>query len=343
MHSDFQLTSLSPAGGCGCKVPTTTLAELVGPDFSPGVRPEALLAAGEHREDAAVWRHDDGGLLVATNDFFTPLVDDARDFGRIAAANALSDIYAMGARPLFALNILAAPLDKTPPGVLTQIMEGGSSMCAEAQTPVAGGHSINVPSLIYGLAVVGCATPERLRRNHTARDGDALVLTKPLGTGILARALRDCDDDEAYAEMLHWTTRLNDVGMRLATLDAVHALTDVSGFGLLGHLDEMCKGARLAADLRADDVPLMHALARFADKTPGAGAQNNLRGLSLDGAEKIAAERLHALADPQTSGGLLVACEPSSMDAVVGEARATGFDRAACIGRFREGEGIRLL
>ena len=343
MPSDFRLTSLSPDGGCSCKVPAAVLAELLDP-LAPGATPDALVSSIGHREDAAVWRQDDGDLLVATTDFFTPVVDDAHDFGRIAAANALSDIYAMGARPLFALNILAAPLAKVPPDTLRQIMQGAATICAAAGAPIAGGHSIDLSELVYGLAVVGRVAPEHLRRNHTAQDGDALILGKPLGVGVITAALRrGARDDEACAEMLHWATMLNDVGARLATSPEVHALSDVTGFGLLGHLDEVCRGSNLGFELQTGAVPLMRALERFPVTQLGGGAQRNLRHLELDGADALDLGVLNALADPQTSGGLLVACSPAHADKALAELHAAGHDRAAVFGRFRPGSGLRLL
>ena len=308
-----------------------------------------------------MWQSDDGSLLVATTDFFTPIVDDARDFGRIAAANALSDIYAMGARPLFALNILAAPPDKTSQDAhaahdmktltaqVMEVMEGGAAMCAEANTPIVGGHSIHTSEFVYGLAVIGRTTPEQLRRNDTARDGDALILSKPLGTGILSAAHRRGEgSDEAYAEMLHWMTKLNDVGAQLADLPSVNALTDVSGFGLLGHLNEMCQGAQLGVDLCADDVPIMHAASSMIDqgvlnKQLSGGAKHNLHNALIQDINALPVWRLNVLADPQTSGGLLVACEHDSAGEVVSLLRAAGFDSAATIGRFRCGNDIRIV
>ena len=253
----LRLTALAHGGGCGCKLSPAVLRELLGEQ--PAAAPFANLLVGtETGDDAAVWRLDDETCIVATTDFFMPMVDDPFDFGRIAATNALSDVYAMGGKPIFALAILGMPINSMPTAMIREILRGGAAMAAEAGIPVAGGHSIDSPEPIYGLAVVGLVSTKALRRNSEARPGDALILTKPLGVGIYSAAIKkDALSDEGYREMLGFMTRLNVVGAELARMNEVHAMTDVTGFGLLGHALEMARGAGVTVRLRLDEVPLL--------------------------------------------------------------------------------------
>src|SRR5215831_20837534 len=252
-----RLTSLAHGGGCGCKLAPSVLQELLADQ--PTAQPYRQLVVGtETGDDAAVWQVDDKTCIIATTDFFMPMVDDPRDFGRIATTNAISDVYAMGGKPIMALAILGMPLGKVSPAVVREILNGGAEICANAGIPVAGGHSIDSPEPIYGLAVIGIGRPERIRRNADARPGDALILTKGLGVGIYSAAFKKgALSAKAYAEMMDSTTLLNRVGMELAEDDAVHAITDVTGFGLLGHGLEMARGSELSLTIRADDLPLL--------------------------------------------------------------------------------------
>lgn len=306
-----------------------------------GLFPPALMVGTETADDAAVYRLNDEQALVATTDFFTPIVDDPRDFGRIAATNAISDIYAMGGTPIMALALVGMPLDKLPHDVIGAILEGGASVCRDAGIPIAGGHSIDVLEPIYGLVVMGLVHPSRVKRNADARAGDAIVLGKPLGVGVLSAALKKGLLDAAgYAEMLHYTTQLNRVGSQLALLDGVHAMTDVTGFGLAGHLLEICRGSAIGADICFGDVPLIGPAAEFARSGVATGASKRnwaSYGGDVDLAPQIEDWQQTLLTDPQTSGGLLVTCEPGRVGAVIDAFRAAGFGDAASIGQMTHG------
>ena len=335
-----RLTEFSHGGGCGCKIAPAVLSDILA--RSPmGLMPPELLVGNASSDDAAVYRLNDQQAIVATTDFFTPIVDDPTDFGRIAATNAISDIYAMGATPILALAIVGMPLDKLAPEVIGQILEGGASVCREAGIPIAGGHSIDVLEPIYGLVALGVVHPDRILRNDTARAGDVLVLGKPLGVGVLSAALKKGQLDAAgYAQMIATTTRLNTPGPVLAGIDGVHAVTDVTGFGLAGHLLEMCRGASVAAEVTFADLPLIDTAAAFAREGVATGAsRRNWAGYGKDVllGEAITDWQRVLLTDPQTSGGLLVACDPSAVDAVQAAFRAEGFDQSAVIGRLTAG------
>ncbi|MBK8119269.1 MAG: selenide, water dikinase SelD [Sulfuritalea sp.] len=338
--SPIRLTSFSHGGGCGCKVAPGVLSEIL-----RGVRnfpvPKELMVGIETADDAAVYRLNDEQALIATTDFFMPIVDDPRDFGRIAATNAISDVYAMGGTPIMALALVGMPIDKLPLEVIGKILEGGESVCAAAGIPIAGGHTIDSVEPIYGLVVMGLVHPARVKTNAGARPGDVLILGKPLGVGVLSAALKKGALDAAgYAAMIASTTQLNTPGRRLAHLDAVHALTDVTGFGLLGHLLEICRGAKLSAVLDMAAIPLLTDVARLATAgyITGASARNWTAygdDVALDAA--ITTMQRALLTDPQTSGGLLVACEPVAADAVLEVFRAEGFAAAAVIGHMQSG------
>ncbi|HYP85596.1 selenide, water dikinase SelD [Variovorax sp.] len=346
MTERIALTSFSHGGGCGCKIAPGLLAEILA-RAPQGIVPPELLVGTETADDAAVYRLNDTQALVATTDFFTPIVDDPYDFGRIAATNALSDIYAMGGTPIMALALVGMPIAQLPPEVIGRVLEGGASVCRDAGIPIAGGHSIDVLEPIYGLVGLGLVHPQRLRRNSDARDGDVLVLGKPLGVGILSAALKKgLLDDEGYAQMLRHTTQLNRVGTQLASLDGVHAMTDVTGFGLAGHLLEMCRGAGLGAEVNLASLPLIEVAARFAAEGIATGASG--RNWTGYGAEvdwpSGAPQWQHAMvSDPQTSGGLLVSCTAAAADAVLAAFRQAGFDQACVVGRMAPaGAGPRL-
>jgi selenide,water dikinase len=335
-----RLTQFSHGGGCGCKIAPAVLSEILAQTPARAM-PKALLVGIESSDDAAVYKLNDEQAIVATTDFFTPIVDDPYDFGRIAATNAISDVYAMGARPIMALAVVGMPLDKLPLAVIQRILAGGESVCAAVGIPVAGGHSIDVLEPIYGLVVLGLVHPDRVKRNDRARPGDALVLGKPLGVGILSAALKKGQlSPEGYAEMVKWTTKLNTPGARLSNLDGVHALTDVTGFGLAGHLLEICRGSKLGATLRFDDIPLIPDARAWAEQGVATGASGrNWAGYGKDVElpAGFADWKKKLVTDPQTSGGLLVACEPRVVDQVLAEFRRDGFAEARQVGAMVAG------
>jgi selenide,water dikinase len=336
----IRLTEFSHGGGCGCKIAPAVLSEILASTPIRGLPPE-LLVGTETSDDAAVYRLNDTQALVATTDFFTPIVDDPYDFGRIAATNALSDIYAMGARPIFALAIVGMPLEKLPVTVIQKIIEGGEAVCAAAGIPVAGGHSIDTLEPIYGLVGLGLVHPDRIKRNSSARAGDLLVLGKPLGVGILSAVLKKGKlDATGYAKLLASTTRLNTPGEGLADMDDVHALTDVTGFGLTGHLLEILRGSKLAGEVRLAAVPVIPEALEWVKSGVATGASD--RNWKSHGHEVSlppgAPEWVRKLVtDPQTSGGLLVACTPDAERDVLAEFAKRGFAEARTIGRLAAG------
>jgi selenide, water dikinase len=336
----IRLTQFSHGGGCGCKIAPAVLSEILASTPIRGLPPE-LLVGTETSDDAAVYRLNDQQALVATTDFFTPIVDDPRDFGRIAATNAISDIYAMGGRPILALALVGMPLDKLPVSVIRAILEGGESVCAAAGIPVAGGHSIDTLEPIYGLVALGLVHPDRVKKNDSARAGDLLVLGKPLGVGMLSAALKKGTlSDAGYRRMIECTTQLNTPGEALAGMRAVHALTDVTGFGLAGHLLEMLRGAKLAAEVRFDAVPVITEALELARRGVATGAsERNWKGYGADVQLPAGAPdwMRNLLTDPQTSGGLLVACEPQAEREVLAAFTDRGFAEARTIGRFVAG------
>jgi selenide,water dikinase len=340
--SSIRLTQFTHGGGCGCKIAPGLLSRILAA-APPGAVPPQLLVGIETGDDAAVYRLNESQALVATTDFFTPIVDDPRDFGRIAATNALSDVYAMGGTPILALALVGMPIDKLDADTIGAVLAGGAEICREAGIPVAGGHSIDLAEPVYGLVALGLVHPDQVRRNADGRAGDALVLGKPLGVGILSAALkRGRLDADGYREMLAHTTRLNRVGSALAHIDAVHAMTDVTGFGLAGHLLELCKGSDLAARLRLAQLPLIPAAEAFAREGVVTGA--SARNWAAYGADIVLPADAPAwmqamVSDPQTSGGLLVSCAPGAADQVLEEFRGAGFAEAACIGSLRERDG----
>jgi selenide, water dikinase len=335
-----RLTSLSHGGGCGCKIAPGVLADLLKRSTPLAAFPD-LLVGTETADDAAVYRLNDEQAIVATTDFFMPIVDDPYDFGRIAATNALSDVYAMGGKPILALALVGMPINVLPHEVIAAVLRGGEDVCAQAGIPVAGGHSIDSVEPIYGLAALGVVHPQRVKRNAAGEAGDVLVLGKPLGVGVLSAALKKNQlDDAGYAAMIETTTRLNRPGTALAALPGVHALTDVTGFGLLGHTLELARGAALTARLRYADLPWLagvEALAAAGVVTGASGRNWASYGESvvLDSALPEVARAL--LTDPQTSGGLLVSCAPQAVNEVLAIFREQGFSEAAVIGEMREG------
>jgi selenide,water dikinase len=336
----IRLTSLAHGGGCGCKLAPSVLKELLAEQ--PSVQPyRELLVGTETGDDAAVWQLDDATCIIATTDFFMPMVDDPFDFGRIAATNAISDIYAMGGKPIMALAILGMPVDKVPAEMVREILKGGAQVCASAGIPVAGGHSIDSPEPIYGLAVIGVGRPQDIRRNTEAKPGDALILTKALGVGIYSAAFKKAAlSSAAYAEMTASMTLLNRIGMELAKDPAVHAITDVTGFGLLGHALAMARGSNLALVMRFDDLPFLSEAEHLAQQhfVTGASARN---WASYAESVTLPADfpdwRRQLLTDPQTSGGLLIACDPSRAAEVTRAITDGGYPRACIIGHAEAG------
>ncbi|MFH5926576.1 selenide, water dikinase SelD [Roseomonas xinghualingensis] len=337
----IRLTEFAHGGGCGCKLAPSVLQKLLA--GQPMAAPfQQLLVGTETADDAAAWQVDENLAVIATTDFFMPMVDDPRDFGRIAAANAISDVYAMGGKPIMALAILGMPIDKLPPEIIREILQGGASICAEAGIPVAGGHSIDAPEPIYGLAIIGLCRPDQLRRNAGARPGDALILTKGLGVGIYSAAIKKgALPDGAYEEMVASTTLLNRVGAELASDPAVHGITDVTGFGLLGHALEMARGSGLALTIRRQEVPLLAHAAALAEQGFATGASE--RNWASYGEQVILPDGLPAwerklLTDPQTSGGLLIACAPEQAPGILERIKAAGYPLARLIGSAAPGE-----
>jgi selenide,water dikinase len=338
--SEIKLTQLSHGGGCGCKIAPALLQEILG--TAKEKLPYANLLVGtETSDDAAVYHLNDQQAIIATTDFFMPIVDDPFDFGRIAATNALSDVYAMGGTPIMALAIVGMPISKLPVETIRAILQGGESVCAAAGIPLAGGHSIDSIEPIYGLVAIGIVHPERLKKNVGAHAGDVLILGKGLGVGVLAQALKkDVLSADGYKQMIAATTQLNTVGSELSGLKAVHALTDVTGFGLLGHLLEMCRGSHLGAELKFDQVPILSEALPLAQQGYGPGAiDRNLAsyGHEVDFAAHLENWQRRVLADAQTSGGLLAAVAPGSVDQVLSAFRNAGFAQAAAIGTMKKG------
>ncbi len=342
----IRLTDLAHGGGCGCKLAPSVLQGLLADQPMAGPFAQ-LLVGSETADDAAVWKVDDNLAVMATTDFFMPMVDDPEDFGRIAATNAISDIYAMGGRPIMALAILGMPLGQLPIEATREILKGGAAICAEAGIPVAGGHSIDAPEPIYGLAVIGLLHPRNLRRNSGARAGDALILTKGIGVGIYSAAIKKGALPEgAYEEMIASTTLLNRVGAELSADPAVHGVTDVTGFGILGHGLEMARGSGLTLRLRRDAIPVLQhaeALARHGFVT-GASQRNwdsYAAGIGLP-AGCPEWQRL-LLADPQTSGGLLIACAAEAAEGLVARLQAEGYPLTRQIGTAEAGPARVLV
>ena len=341
MDMQVRLTQFSHGGGCGCKIAPGVLEQILA-KTAPGLVPKDLLVGIETSDDAAVYRINDRQAIVATTDFFMPIVDDPFDFGAIAATNAISDVYAMGGQPLFALALVGMPVNQIPLEVIRKILEGGESVCARAGIPVAGGHTIDSVEPIYGLVAIGLVDPRNLKRNSGALPGDKLILGKPIGVGIISAALKKGRlDDAGYRAMIAATTQLNTPGPKLGELDDVHALTDVTGFGLLGHLLEIAKGSKAAARLDWSAIPLLPQALDFARDGIATGASGRNwtgYGSRVQLGAKIGDAEKALLTDPQTSGGLLVACSPSACENVLAIFRSEGFGQAAVIGDVIAGE-----
>ncbi|MFK0685302.1 selenide, water dikinase SelD [Ochrobactrum sp. BD67] len=340
--SPIRLSTLAHGGGCGCKLAPAVLQDLL--SDQPVMQPFSQLLVGtETGDDAAVWQLDDENCVIATTDFFMPMVDDPFDFGRIAATNAISDVYAMGGTPIMALAILGMPVNKMPAEMIREILKGGSSICAEAGIPVAGGHSIDAPEPIYGLAVIGTCKLSNLRKNSGARPGDRLILTKGIGVGIYSAAFKKQELDRAgYEEMMASVTLLNRVGAELGKDDAVHAVTDVTGFGILGHALEMARGSNAGITLDYAALPFLHQAEHLAQAgfVTGASTRNWAsygHDVRLPGDYPLWKQQL--LTDPQTSGGLLVSCAPEEAERLLGSIRAAGYPSASIIGKVTDDKG----
>ena len=340
-----RLTSLSHGGGCGCKIAPGVLSEILKGTAAMPI-PEELLVGIETADDAAVYQLNDEQALIATTDFFMPIVDDPFDFGRIAATNAISDVYAMGGRPILALALVGMPINVLSTQTIGRVLEGGAAVCRTAGIPIAGGHTIDSVEAIYGLVALGLVHPKRVKRNADARPGDVLVLGKPLGVGVMSAALKKEQlGTEGYARMIATTTKLNTPGPDLAALPGVHALTDVTGFGLAGHALELARGAGCTVELDWRAVPLLPGVRELAQQgfVTGASGRNWAGyGADIQLPAGFAAEDQALLTDPQTSGGLLVSCAPSAVDEVLAAFARHGFDGAAVVGRVVEAGAQRL-
>ena len=343
-----RLTSLSHGGGCGCKIAPGVLSEILkGTAGMP--MPKELLVGIETADDAAVYQLNDEQALIATTDFFMPIVDDPFDFGRIAATNAISDVYAMGGRPIMALALVGMPINVLSVQTIGRVLDGGAAMCKLAGIPIAGGHTIDSVEAIYGLVVMGLVHPSRVKRNADARPGDLLVLGKPLGVGVMSAALKKGElGDAGYAEMIANTTKLNTPGPDLAALPGVHALTDVTGFGLAGHALELARGANCQVQIDWAAVPLLGGVRALAERGFVTGASGrNWAGYGADVGlpTGFAAVDQALLTDPQTSGGLLVSCTPAALDAVMAVFNKHGFASAAVVGEVSAAQAgaARLL
>jgi selenide,water dikinase len=311
---DLKLTQFSPGAGCGCKISPAELKGIISrvPDRSAF---DHLLVGCESSDDAAVYELENGTVLISTTDFFTPIVDDPYDFGSIAAANAISDIYAMGGKPLLAISILGWPLAKLPAEMAGRVIEGAVDICRSAEIPLAGGHSIDISDPVFGLAVTGIATAGHIKRNNTARPGCRLFLSKPLGMGILSTAgKKGLLDEQDYLNSVIWMTKLNSAGRVLGQMECVRAMTDVTGFGLLGHLLEICEGSRVSALLHFDSIPRAdHVESYIARNCIPDGTYRNWKSYGNKIGE-ISENQKMLLADPQTSGGLLIAVDKEIPD-----------------------------
>ena len=335
-----RLTSLSHGGGCGCKIAPGVLSDIL-KNVSAMPLPKELLVGIETSDDAAVYRLNDEQALIATTDFFMPIVDDPFDFGRIAATNAISDVYAMGGKPILALALVGMPINVLSTRTIGRILEGGASVCRAAGIPIAGGHTIDSVEPIYGLVALGLVHPSLVKRNADAKPGDRLILGKPLGVGILSAALKKENLDAAgYARMIDLTTQLNTPGPELAALPGVHALTDVTGFGLAGHALELARGAACMVEIDWPSVPLLSGVRELAlqGMVTGASGRNwAAYGKDVELPADFARVDQDLLSDPQTSGGLLVSCAPGAVDAVLAVFRRHGFLAATEIGQIAAG------
>jgi selenide, water dikinase len=335
-----RLTEYAHGGGCGCKIAPSVLSKILAGLPQSKLFPN-LLVGRETSDDAAVYRLNDTQAIIATTDFFMPIVDDAYDFGRIAATNALSDIYAMGGQPIMALAVVGMPINKLPIETIQQILAGGESVCELAGIPIAGGHSIDSPEPIYGLVAIGIVHPDKIKRNDAAQANDVLILAKPLGVGVLSAALKKGElNADGYQQMIDITTQLNLTGIALANMSGVHAMTDVTGFSLLGHLLEICRGSQLQAQISFNRIPFIDIALQLAQAGYATGAATRNWDSFADSivlSQDIDDWQRKLLCDPQTSGGLLVSCAPESVQTVLAAFKKDGFVYAAEIGSMKIG------
>ena len=340
-----RLTSLSHGGGCGCKIAPGVLSEILKNSSNLPIPPE-LLVGIETADDAAVYLLNENQALIATTDFFMPIVDDPYDFGRIAATNAISDVYAMGGTPIMALGLVGMPINVLPLETIGAILRGGQDVCRDAGIPIAGGHTIDSVEPIYGLVVLGLVHPSRVKKNSGAKAGDVLILGKPLGVGILSAALKkEILPPEGYARMIEITTQLNKSGIELAKLEGVHALTDITGFGLAGHTLELARGAKVQMCLDWSRMPLIKGVRELAAQgcVTGASGRNwDSYGSEVTLPEFFAEADKALLSDPQTSGGLLVSCSADVAAQVLMIFHTQGFSDAAVIGEVKAGLGVSV-
>jgi len=339
-----RLTELAHGGGCGCKIAPAVLSEILA-KMPIGIAPKELLVGTETSDDAAVWKLNDQQALIATTDFFMPVVDDPFDFGRIAATNAISDIYAMGGTPIMALALVGMPIGVLSADVIAKILEGGQFVCSQAGIPIAGGHTIDSVEPIYGLVALGLAHPDHIRRNRDARADDVLILGKGLGVGVYSAAFKKNQlSPKLYAEMIQSTTQLNTVGASLGQMKGVHALTDITGFGLAGHVLELARGSALDAEIYFDSLPVLPEVAELIGQGHFTGASTrNWEGYGVDVSIDITVPDYAQvlLSDPQTSGGLLAAVAAGQADAVLETMKAAGFPYTRVIGRMQPRAGSR--
>lgn len=342
MTTPIKLTSFSHGGGCGCKIAPGVLAQILkGTNGFP--IPAELMVGIENSDDAAVYKLNDEQALIATTDFFMPIVDDPFDFGRIAATNAISDVYAMGGTPIMALALVGMPINQLPLEVIAQVLKGGESICSEAGIPIAGGHTIDSVEPIYGLVVLGLVHPSKVKRNGDAQAGDQLILGKGLGVGILSAALKKgVLDQNGYAAMINTTTQLNKPGAALAGMAGIGAVTDITGFGLLGHLLEVARASGLSAKLTMSAIPLLDQVAELAAQgciTGASGRNWSAYGHDVTLLDGVSVTQQNLLCDPQTSGGLLVSVRPDAVPAVLDLFHQSGFQYASVIGELVQAAG----
>lgn len=341
----IKLTQYSHGAGCGCKIAPAVLDKIL---HSPITHtPDArLLVGNDTRDDAAVYDLGNGTALISTTDFFMPIVDDAYDFGRIASANAISDVYAMGGKPVLAIAILGWPIDKLAPEVAQKVLEGSRSICAEAGITLAGGHSIDCPEPVFGLAVNGIVDIKNLKQNSTAKAGDKLYLTKALGVGILTTAQKKGVLKEVHQHIAPDSmSRLNKMGEVFGGLKYIHAMTDVTGFGLLGHLSEMCEGSGLQAKIEFSKVPVLNEIDQYLALNCIPGGTNRNWASYGHKIETISEYQKHVMADPQTSGGLLVAVDPEYCEEFESLLKEYQFPEENCISFawLEEKQGEKLI
>lgn len=332
----YRLTEYSRGAGCGCKIAPEILQNILSTNKN-NLHIKQLIGGNDFNEDAAVWDLENGTSLISTVDFFMPVVDDAFEFGRIAAANALNDVYAMGGSPSMALAILGWPIEKIPAEIAAKVLKGAKQICEQANVPVAGGHSIDSAEPLFGLSVNGFAETKNLKRNHTANEGDLIFITKPIGLGILSSALkRNLISDDDYALMIKWMTTVNTAGKAFGNCDFVTAMTDITGFGLAGHLLEMAEPKNLGAEIYFEKIPLISNLDIYLDKFVYPDMTMKVYSWLNAKATELTAKQIFVLCDPQTSGGLMVAVNPAKEKEFISVMKSEGIDKTFFIpvGKF---------